>query len=130
MVAVMDNRTRSHMSPDVLYVHMRLEAWGRWAKDKLTPWPVRTMLGRVIDEGPAASHSTAGVGEIPEAVGATDRAVAHLGDVDRRVIRVYYTEWAPIELMARRVKMRPRQFQAVLNRARWRISGYLHAAES
>lgn len=122
----MDNRVRSRMSGDTLLTHMRLEAWGRWSRDKLAPWPTRTVLGRMMDEGPGASHETTG-GEIPEAVQQTDRAVAHLGEVDRRVIRVYYTEWAPLEVMARRLKMRPRQFQAVLNRARWRVSGYLAA---
>jgi DNA-directed RNA polymerase specialized sigma24 family protein len=62
---------------------------------------------------------------MPEAIAETDRAVAHLTGDDRRVIREYYLRWAPREVIAKRLKLTLRRFDAVLNRARWRICGYL-----
>ena len=122
-----DKRASNHMSGEMKLVHLRLEAWGKWARDRIAPWPERTVRGRLIDEGPGAGHAAPGVAEIPEPIAETDRAVAHLGDIDRRIVRTYYVEWAPLEQLARRAKMSPRQFQNVLNRARWRILGYLSA---
>lgn len=128
-VQTIDRRALNHMAPDVRLVHMRLEAWAHWAKDS-TPgdWPKRTILGRLIDEGPGASHGTATVSDIPEAIAETDRAVAHLPPEDRKVIREFYLSWAPRELIARRLRLTPRRFDAILNRARWRICGFLCAS--
>jgi len=128
-VQIIDRRSMSHMAPDVRLVHMRLEAWAQWARDTAPgDWPKRTILGRLIDEGPGASHGTASVSDIPEPVAETDRAVAHLPPEDRKVIREFYLSWAPRELMARRLKLTPRRFDAILNRARWRICGFLCAS--
>lgn len=125
---IMDRRRANAMSAEMKLVHLRLEAWGRWAHDRLQPWPARTTLGRLIDEGPGAGHAPQRESaEIPEPIAETDRAVAHLGDIDRRVVRAYYAEWAPVEQLARRQRMTLRQFQAVLTRARWRIVGFLDA---
>ena len=124
---IVDRRATSHMAPELKLVHLRLEAWGRWSRDKLAPWPERTVLGRLIEEGPSAGEAGRGVTELPEPIAETDRAVAHLGEIDRKVIRIYYTEWQPAEYLARRCGMERRRFDSVLNRARWRIAGYLAA---
>lgn len=124
-----DRRARSHMAPEIQLVHLRLEAWSRWARDKAPGgWPERTILGRLIEEGPGASHGTGQVSDMPETVAITDRAVAHLSGEDRAVIREYYLKWAPRELLARRLKLSLRRFDAVLNRARWRVCGYISSA--
>ena len=123
-----DRRAMSRMAPDIKLVHMRLEAWGKWAKDRApNGWAERTILGRLIDEGPGASHSTATVTEIPEAIAETDRAVAHLSGDELRVIKSYYMSWVPREILALRLRMRPKQMDRVLTRARWRLAGFFSA---
>lgn len=121
-----DGRCMSRMSDDVRIVHIRLEAWGRWAKEGMPgALPARTLLGRVIDEGPGAGQSQHQLGEMPEPIAQTDRAVAHLPHEDRKVIRTYYLHWQPRELLAEHANMSMRRFDAVLNRARWRLCGWL-----
>jgi hypothetical protein len=121
----------NRMDPDTKAAHLRLEEWGKWAKDAETrAWPNRTLLGRVIDEGFGAGQSTRPPIHMPPEVATVDAAVCRLGAIDRLVILTYYVRWEPIEVMARRSHMRVRQFQNVLRRARWRICGYLDAAET
>ena len=116
------------MAADIRIVHVRLEMWAKWARDKApNGWPERTILGRLIEEGPGASQCSAGVSDMPEGVAETDRAVGHLPTEDRGVIRQYYLFWAPREMMARKLRMPVTKFDSVLNRARWRISGFLSA---
>lgn len=124
-----DLRNRSHMTGETLMTHIRLEQWGKWAREPLHAWPPRTLLGRVMDEGPSASQSTNRAVHMPAEVAVTDRAVAHLGEIDQKVIRVYYTEWQSVEVMARHCRMRDREFRRVLDRARWRIGGYIAGME-
>jgi hypothetical protein len=129
MAITPDARRINHMDPETKAVHARLESWGRWAKEKgVSGWPERTLLGRLIDgeELVGAAQSKPPIA-MPDDVAVTDRAVAHLGVIDRRVIETYYLQWEPVEVMARRNSMRVRQFQNVLRRARWRISGFLGA---
>ena len=95
-----DRRALSHMSPEVLLVHLRLEVWGRWAKDPNPgDWPERTILAKLIEEGPGASASTAKVPEIPPGIAETDKAVAHLAHDETLVIKTYYLHWAPTTLL-------------------------------
>lgn len=126
-----DPRYLNHMDPETKRVHVRLEEWGKWARDaEIRPWPRRTLLGRVMDQGPSgAGESGRPPISMPNAIALVDAAVSRLGDIDRRVVQTYYLRWEPPEVMARRVGMRLRQFQSVLRRARWRIGGYLDARE-
>lgn len=122
-----DKRVVNHMDPDTRAVHTRLEAWGAWARDaEVRAWPVSTLLGRMIDQQPtgAAQKGRPPVA-MPDEIAATDAAVCTLGDIDKQAIRLYYIKWAPIEVHARKLSMRPRQFQNVLRRARWRLSSRL-----
>lgn len=125
-----DVRT-NRMDPDTKLVHVRLEEWGRWAKDsEIRAWPAITLLGRVIEQGGvAAGQSGKPPVSMPEGVAIVDAAVSRLGAIDRGVIQTYYLRWEPIESMAKRHHMRIRQFQNVLRRARWRILGYLDAGD-
>lgn len=122
-----DGRVMNHMSPETKLVHARLERWGRWAKTAgVRAWPPVTLLGRVMDCGPdGALARGSGRTEVPDDVAEVDTAVAKLGEVDRRVIRVYYLEWLPPESMAKNLRMKLSQFNAVLSRARFRVSVYL-----
>lgn len=118
-------RSLNHMAPDVKLVHIRLEVWGRWAKDRAPgDWPERTILARLMEEGPGAGQITSKVVEIPEGIAETDWAVAHLKNPERLVIKTFYTQWSPVEVMCRKTRLRPRQFKAVLQRARWQLVGW------
>ena len=129
---VMRDVRANRMDTETRIVHERLEQWGRWAKDsEAKAWPEVTLLGRVMEQGPSgASQQGKPPVRIPDAIAVVDAAVCRLTGVDRSVIQTYYLRWEPIEVMARRHHMRVRQFQNVLRRARWRILGYIDAAES
>jgi hypothetical protein len=122
--ATRDKRVMSHMDPDTKAVHSRLEAWGAWAKDgEIRAWPASTILGRMIDQqATGASQSGRPPISMPDDIAAVDAAVCALNDIDKRAIRIYYLKWAPIEVHARLMHMRVRQFQNVLRRARWRLA--------
>lgn len=117
-------RAMSHMAPDIKAAHARLEAWGKWAHETLRPWPERTVLGKLCDGELGRTENRAPV-SMPDHIAVIDAAVSSLGAIDRQVIKAYYCYADPVELMARRCKMRVPQFKNVLKRARWRIVGYL-----
>lgn len=128
---VMSDVRMNRMDPETKRVHSRLEEWGRWAKDsEAHAWPRVTYLGRWIEQGidGAAQQGKPPIA-MPQPVAVVDAAVCRLGDIDRAIISAYYLKWEPIEAMARRHRMRVRQFQNVLRRARWRILGFIEASE-
>lgn len=125
-----DKRTMNHMDPETKAVHVRLELWASHTRGELRAWPAVSMLGRLIEQGPTgAGQQGRGPTSMSEEDAATDAAVARLGDIDRRVIEVYYRSNISKEDAARSCRMRLRQFQNVLRRARWRIGGFLSAIE-
>jgi DNA-directed RNA polymerase specialized sigma24 family protein len=123
-----DNRVMNHMDPDTKAVHARLEAWGAWARDgEIRAWPVATMLARVIEQGTAgAAQGGRPPVAMPDEIAAVDAAVCTLGDIDKQAVRLYYIKWAPIEVHARKLGMRERQFRNVMRRARWRLAARLN----
>jgi len=124
-----DRRSLSNMAPEIRVLHQRLEAWAKWSRERIsTGWPERTILGRLIEEGPGASHSSGAPTAIPDAIAEMDRAVGHLTGDDRRVIREYYLRWEPREVLARRLRLTPKRMDGILNRARWRLVGFLSAS--
>jgi hypothetical protein len=121
----------NRMDPETKVVHGRLEEWGKWAKDtEIRAWPAVTYLGRWAEQGidGAAQQGKPPIA-MPDSVAVVDAAVCRLGDIDKAIIKTYYLKWEPIEVMARRHRMRVRQFQNVLRRARWRILGFIEARE-
>jgi hypothetical protein len=123
-----DKRRINHMDPETKQVHLRLEAWGAWAKEsEIRAWPSITILGRMMEQGSGAGQQGRPPISMPEEISQVDAAVCKLGDIDRRAVKLYYIKWAPIEIHARALKMRPRQFQNVLRRARWRLALVLGA---
>lgn len=133
MTAERDNRVINHMDPDTKWVHIRLEAWVPWAKGRgIAGYPRQSLTEK------AALYGKLGIPQesvhrpepqIPDREARTDAAICRLGDIDRKVIRTYYLDWAPVEVMARKCGMRVPQFRNVLKRARWRLWGFLQAAE-
>lgn len=124
-------RSMNHMDPDTKEVHARLEEWARWAKDLgVAGYPRQSLTEK------AAKYGKLGIPQeslhkpepmMPDRVAVVDAAISKLGEIDRGVVRLYYLKWEPTMVMARRMKMRARQFENVLRRARWRIMGYLDA---
>lgn len=122
-----DKRVMNHMDPETRAVHLRLEAWGAWARDsEIRAWPAVTLLGRLIDQQPTGAAQQGKPIAMPDEIAAVDAAVCTLGDIDKQAIRLYYIKWAPVESHARKLGMRPRQFQNVLRRARWRLAARLN----
>jgi hypothetical protein len=66
---------------------------------------------------------------MPDAVAHVDAAIAHLNEIDRKVIRATYLQWAPAEALARSLKIQKNKFDSALRRARWRIWAFLKAIE-
>lgn len=127
-----DRRVMNHMDPLTRGVHIRLEHWGQATRQAIeNGWPQVTLLGRMIVQGPSGASQT---GHPPVTLSEedqhTDAAVAKLGEIDRRVITLYYHHWVTVDQVARQMRMRIRQTQNVLRRARWRVSGFLLALES
>jgi hypothetical protein len=127
-----DKRVMNNMDPDTKAVHLRLEAWGAWSRNSQPrEYPAATVLARVIEQGPmGAAHSGQRLVDLmPQEVARTERAVLRLGQIDRKVVMAYYLDWAPVEMLAPRCRMRKREFENVLKRARWRISGFIAGME-
>ena len=123
-----DKRRVNHMDPETRIVHAKLEAWGAWAKDsEIRAYPSANYLARWIEQG---IHGAAQEGKppisMPDEIAAVDAAVCKLNVIDKQAIQLYYIKWAPVEIHARKLRMRPRQFQNVLRRARWRLALFLN----
>ena len=129
------SRTMNHMDPDTKLVHIRLEEWGQWARDAgVMGYPAQSLTEK------AAKYGKLGIPQeplnkpesmMPERVAQVDAAVCRLGAIDRQAIRLYYTRWEPVEALAKEMpgRMRARQFQNVMQRARWRVGVYLETAD-
>lgn len=127
-----DPRAMNGMADETKMVHARLERWGRWSKDShLRAWPATTTLSRIIEEGP---HGLLCVGQAPEPhmpddVANVDAVVARLPPEELRVVRAYYTQWAPAEVLARSLRLSVRRFRLVLTRVRIRVMQDLETLE-
>jgi hypothetical protein len=116
-----DRRVVNHMDPETKVVHGRLEAWGAWAKDaEIRAWPSATITERM-----RGGRSTVPPIAMPDDIAAIDAAVCRLNAIDRQAIQLYYIKWAPIDVHARKMHMRVRQYQNVLRRSRWRLAMFL-----
>ena len=130
-MADIDARRMNRMDAQTKIVHARLERWGKWARDTgLRAWPEVTLLGRIIEEGAHGAQSTGRAPiSMPDDIAIVDAAVCNLVDLDRRVVRKYYLEWAPPECMARQLRISVDVFQHTLKRGRWRVASFIDGAE-
>jgi hypothetical protein len=122
-----DRRSLSHMDPDTLIVHARLERWGKETREGFTDgWPAVTLLGRVIEQGAGgASQPGRPVSTISESSQQVDACVARLWKRAQSCTRRYYQQWEPIEVMARKEGVGLTQFREILRRSRQLIGFWL-----
>jgi hypothetical protein len=124
-----DRRGLNRLTPELHETDRALERWARVANARIgTEWKPANILGRLLDKDyvPGCGQSVAPV-FIDEDDLATDAAVAHLGEIDRRVIRAYYVDRHRARLgqwWRLLTDMNKRQADNVLNRARWQVHGY------
>ena len=90
------------MDRGMAYADCALDAWASWAKRNLLyPWPIRTLLGRLIDEGAGACVRAAKEDQMPEGIAAVDRAVCAAPQTVKTVLLVYYLEYADFDQKAK-----------------------------
>jgi hypothetical protein len=124
-----DRRAMNGMTGEIKLAHLRLEAWGKWAKDSgLRAWPELSILGRLIEQGAngAAQQGSQPSAYCPPPIEATEVAVNRLGAIDKKVVICNYVLAvdSPVEAKAKRCRMRVKEFQNVLGRARFRVRCY------
>jgi DNA-directed RNA polymerase specialized sigma24 family protein len=113
------------MDADVAYADGRLDAWSSWVKGRRGAWPVRTLLGRIIEQGVSGAAQETGGAFMPDSILETDRAVAHLDRLERRVICEYYLTYASSEIKAARCGISRATFWRRLQRGQMSIFRYL-----
>ena len=62
---------------------------------------------------------------MPDEIAAVDAAVARLAANERKVLKAYYMRDEPIEVVAKRCRMKLRTLQATLQRARRMVDSML-----
>jgi hypothetical protein len=115
-----DPRAMNAMPREHRFAHACLERWAKWTKEgAIRAWPSATILARVILLGVdgAAARGMVSYDASPE-VALTDYCVAKLSHKYRVVLKKYYLEWAPVEMMARDLHINVSSFQARLKCAR------------
>lgn len=129
-VEVRDRRTMNNMDPETKAVHIRLEQWGAETRQRLNGWPEKTLLGRLIEQGPmGAPQAGSPPVELSDPAARIDVCVAKLCQIDQRALKLYYQQQIARESLARQLRMRERQAQNVLRRARWRVQAHLSVIE-
>lgn len=127
-----DKRTMNNMDSETKAAHIRLEMWGLETRDQLNGYPTQTLLGRLITQGPmGAPQQGRPPVELSRASQIADACVARLCQIDQKCLRLYYGEQMSSETLAQRMggRMRVRQAQNVLRRARWRFMAHLAVVE-
>lgn len=129
-----DRRTMNNMDPETKAIHIRLEEWGPWGRARTvqgyptaSPMEKAVLYGRL---GIPQDESLRGEPQMPDHVARVDASVAKCCQIDQQVLKKYYQFHAPMEAIAREMRMRERQAQNVLRRARWRVSAFLAVLES
>lgn len=125
-----DRRTMNNMDPETKAIHIRLEQWGLETRDSLNGYPSITLLGRLIEQGPmGAGQQGKPPVDLSEAAAHVDACVGKLCQIDQRVLKFYYQAQISRDVLAHKMRMRERQAQNVLRRARWRLAAHLSVME-
>lgn len=121
-----DRRGLNHMDPETRLTHARLERWGKETRERYSDgFPAITLLGRVIEQGPGASHQGKPTADISESSQQVDACVARLWKRAQSCTRRYYQQWEPIEVMAGKEGVGLTQFREILRRSRQLIGFWL-----
>jgi len=128
-----DKRTMNNMDPETKAIHLRLEEWGRWARDKgIQGYPSQSSTEK------AAQYGKLGVPDLsqnkrepvmPDHVARLDSCVARCCQIDQQALRTYYEYQISLYELGRKLGMRERQARNVLRRARWRVAAHLAVIE-
>lgn len=117
----MPDPRRNSMSGPTVAVDIVLEEWGRWMRgaDDVLGWRRSSLMAKIKKEADGASQATAPT-EIPDGVMLTDAAIAKLGDIRQRVIKVAYLHCInqPRDVQRRRLKMSACRWDSLLREAR------------
>lgn len=109
-------------------VDVALSEWGRCMRngDDVLGWAKVSVLEKMRRERDGASQSTAPV-DIPEGVMATDAAVAKLGDIRQKVLRIAYIRCpdAPRDVQRRYLRMSLHRWNRLLREGRHHVAGCL-----
>ena len=125
-----DRRTMNNMDSETKAVHIRLEQWGAETRERIAGWPEKTLLGRLIEQGPMGAGQTGTPPvDLSEPAAHIDACVAKCCVIDQKALRLYYQGWMTMYELGKRMSMRERQAQNVLRRARWRVGAHLAVME-
>lgn len=129
-----DPRAMNRMDPETKLVHARLEAWGRWARDiGITGYPKQSLTEKAAQYGKLGIPQESNYRSepmMPEEVAEVDAAVGRLWKIGQRCVKRYYTNWQPMEVMARQESMSESHMKEVLRRSRHLIGMWLDDAKS
>jgi hypothetical protein len=128
-----DPRGLNNMTEETLEIHGRLIAWADWSRDRSDAGQgmgSRSIIAKLMAEGPGAAHQGATPVTMPDAILAVDFAVTRLPRLDRRVIIGVYRGHEPFEAIARDLNMDAGYVKGLLfRRARWHVRGSVLAMD-
>lgn len=120
-----DPRPMNAMTDQTKYAHGFLLRWGEWSRSgQMRAYPPRTLLGRIMEEGPhgALSTSRPPIDEPSDDVGVVENIVKRMCEIDRKVLTEEYVEpWRMQNDKARRSGMKTSKYIRTLRRARERV---------
>jgi hypothetical protein len=122
-----DPRGLNNMGENVVRGHAYLAEWGKWCRQHPGAWPKRTVMGRIIEEGPGSGTSGIRPVVIPERVLLLDRVVAQLPRSPRAVVRNFYLKGGRDEHCAKRMRMKISRFKRLLRRGRLAVFAIMSA---
>lgn len=129
VVTERDPRTMNRMDPETKFVHARLEEWGRWAKDRgIQGYPAQSLTEKAAQYGRLGIPQESNLRtepEMPEHIAAVDAAICRLWKIGQRCVKRYYTEWQPMEIMAKKENISVSNMKEVLRRSRHLIGMWI-----
>lgn len=120
---------RNAMNGQTHAVDIILYEWGRWMRgaDDVLGWSKVSVLGKVKIDGLDGAAQASAPTEIPDGVMVTDAAVAKLGNIRQRVIKIAYMRFpnAPSVVHRRQLRMSQSRWSYLLREARQFIAAQL-----
>ena len=118
------------VSKELAHVDYAIEVWARHVMGGLSHlgWPKRTLLARLIDQGPTGAAHVAGgapVDSWPELVLIFERGVLRLKQIERKVLITHAFYNQPPEVSARYCCMSYGRYRTILHRVRRDLAAYL-----
>lgn len=119
------------MDADIAYADCALDAWASWVKGGMAAWPAATLLGRIIEQGAnGAAQSGRTIDTMPDAILATDRAVAHLDPLLKSTLKVYYLVYLDSDMKAKQLGVSRATFWRRVSRGQKAVYHFLAHGET